>query len=152
MDKKVNELLNDYKESLSNGENNFEKAWHFCADEKNANELAKLTLEGVKRATASLKYWYEVENEKIPEAGALNIITDWEGNPVCVIENEKVSIIPFKDVDEYFAYREGEGDKSLKYWRDVHKEYFTKELKEVGKEFNEDMLVVCEEFDVVEKL
>jgi uncharacterized protein YhfF len=45
-----------------------------------------------------------------------------------------------------------EGDKSLKYWRDVHKKYFTKELKEIGKEFNEDMLVVCEEFDVVEKI
>jgi uncharacterized protein YhfF len=99
-----------------------------------------------------LKYWYGEENEKIPKSGDLNIITDWEGNPVCVIENEKVSIIPFKDVDEYFAYRECEGDKSLKYWRDVHKEYFSKELKEVGKEFNEDMLVVCEEFDVVEKL
>jgi hypothetical protein len=34
MDKKVKELLNDYKESLSNGKHNFKKAWHYCADEK----------------------------------------------------------------------------------------------------------------------
>jgi len=150
MDKKVKKLLKEHKESLKEGKGNFEKAWHFCDDEKNANELAKLTLKGIKRATTSLKYWYEIENETIPEVGDLNIITDWEGNPVCVIKNIKVSIIPFKDVDEDFAYREGEGDKSLKHWRDVHIEYFTKELKELGIEFNEDMLVVCEEFDVVE--
>lgn len=152
MKKEVKKLLEKYKESLKKGKGNFEKAWHFCADEKNANELAELTFKGIKRGTASLKYWYEVEDEKIPEEGDLNIITDWEGKPVCVIKNEKVSIIPFRDVDKDFALREGEGDKSLKYWRDVHIDYFTKELKEVDKEFNEDMLVVCQEFDVVEKL
>jgi len=152
MNEKVKKLLEEYQGSIKEGKKNFEKAWHFCNDEKNANELAELTLQGIKRATTSLKYWYEVENEKIPEEGDLNIITDWKGNPVCVIKNVKVSIIPFKDVDEDFAYREGEGDKSLKYWRDVHIEYFTKELKEKDIEFNEDMLVVCEEFDVVEKL
>ena len=150
MDKEVKKLLDKYQEFLKKGKGNFNKAWHFCSDEKNANELAELTLNGIKRGTASLKYWYEVENEKIPEVGDLNIITDWEGKPVCVIKNEKVLIIPFKEVDEDFAYREGEGDKSLKHWRDVHIEYFTKELKELGIEFNEDMLVVCEEFDVVE--
>jgi len=152
MDKKVKELLKDYEEVLKKGKINFEKAWHFCADEKNANELAELTFKGIKRGTASLKYWYEVEKERIPEIGDLNIITDWDGKPVCVIKNEKISIVSFKDVGEDFAYREGEGDKSLKYWRDVHLEYFTEELKEVGREFNEDMLVVCQEFDVVEKL
>ncbi|MDW7668464.1 MAG: ASCH domain-containing protein [Bacillota bacterium] len=152
MEKDVKKLLEEFEKSLKNGKENFEKAWHFCADEKNANELAELTLKGIKRGTASLKYWYEVEDERIPEAGDLNIITDWEGKPVCVIKNEKVSVIPFKDVDKDFAFREGEGDKSLKYWRDVHIDYFTKELKEVDKDFNEDMLVVCEEFDVVEKL
>jgi uncharacterized protein YhfF len=152
MDKEVKKLLEEYKKSLKEEKGKFKKAWHFCDDEKNANELAELTRKGIKRATASLKYWYEIENEKIPEVGDLNIITDWGGNPVCVIKNVKVSIIPFKDVDKDFAYREGEGDKSLKYWRDVHIEYFTKELKETEKEFNENMLVVCEEFDVVEKL
>mgnify|MGYP004578500379 CR=1 FL=1 len=57
----------------------------------------------------------------------------------------------FSKVGEEFAYREGEGDKSLKYWREAHTESFTCELKEFNKEFNEDMLVVCEEFEVVYK-
>ncbi|HCX02854.1 MAG TPA: RNA-binding protein [Clostridiales bacterium] len=151
MDKEVKKLLNQYKGFLKEGKENFEKAWHFCSDEKNANELAEITLKGIKRGTTSLKYWYEVENEKIPKAGDLNIITDWEGKPVCVIQNERVFIVPFNEVSEEFAYREGEGDRSLKYWREVHIDYFTKELKEIGKDFNEDMMVVCEEFNVVEK-
>jgi len=38
---------------------------------------------------------------------------------------------------------------SLEYWRRVHKEFFGEELKENNIEFSEDMLVVCEEFEVV---
>lgn len=46
---------------------------------------------------------------------------------------------------------EGEGDKSLEYWRNVYIKFFTEELKEVGKQFNEDMNIVYEEFEVVFK-
>ena len=63
----------------------------------------------------------------------------------------KVTILPFKYVTEEFAIMEGEGDKSLEYWRNVHIKFFTEELKEVGKQFNEDMNIVYEEFEVVFK-
>lgn len=44
---------------------------------------------------------------------------------------------------------EGEGDMSLEYWRKIHRVFFTEELKDLEKEFTEDMMVVCEEFEVV---
>ena len=31
----------------------------------------------------------------------------------------------------------------------VKEKFFSRELKELGKEFNEDILVVCEKFEVV---
>jgi len=46
---------------------------------------------------------------------------------------------------------EGEGDKSLKYWRRAHISFFSRELEEYNMKFTEDMPVVFEEFEVVYK-
>lgn len=150
--KSVQEMWKNYLNSI--GVDNTDKnytSWYFCNDEKSANELAKLVKSGVKRATTSLYYLYEIEGESLPKEKDLSIITDWNGVAQCIIETKKVTIIPFKNVSEEFAETEGEGDKSLEYWRRVHIDFFTKELAEVGEKFSEDMRVVCEEFKVVYK-
>lgn len=136
--------------NITNTEEKY-SSWHFCDNEKDANNLAELTKQRIKRATTGLYYWHEVEGEKLPEAGDISIITDWYGVAQCIIQVKKVSIVPFKEVTEEFAKIEGEGDKSLEYWRTVHIDFFSRELKDYGKEFSEDMLVVCEEFEVVYK-
>ena len=125
------------------------ESWYFCDNEEDANELAQLVLEGTKRATASLYRSYEFENEKVPEVGQHVIITDWNGIAKCIIKSSKVTILPFRDITEEHARIEGEGDKSLKYWREGHIRFFTRECQVMGLEFNEDMLVVFEEFKVV---
>ncbi|HEM5676390.1 TPA: ASCH domain-containing protein, partial [Streptococcus suis] len=40
-------------------------------------------------------------------------------------------------------------EKSLIHWRQVHEELFTIWLAEAGLTFTDDMLVVCEEFELV---
>ena len=55
----------------------------------------------------------------------------------------------FCDVDEGYAAAEGEGDLSLDYWRQVHRDCFSEELGAIGKAFSEEMTVVCEEFECV---
>jgi uncharacterized protein YhfF len=124
-------------------------AWHFCDNERCANALADLVLEGTKRATASLYLTYEHENEEIPKAGDYSIVTDWSGTAKCIIQTIKVDLMPYQEVSETFARTEGEGDKSLDYWRKAHWPFFTREMESMGKEPTEDMLVVCEEFRVV---
>jgi uncharacterized protein YhfF len=47
------------------------------------------------------------------------------------------------------VYKEGEGDRSLEYWRKVHIDFLTHELSEINKTFTENTLVVCEEFELV---
>jgi len=125
------------------------ESWYFCNNEKDANELAKLVKKGIKKATASLHHLYEIENELIPEVGDYVVITNWKGIAQSIIQITNINIIPFKDVMEEFAAKEGEGDKTLSFWRKVHRKFFTLELKEYSKKFSEDMLVVCEEFEVV---
>lgn len=61
------------------------EAWHFCMDEKNANQLAELVRKGVKRGTTSLYYTYQLENEPLPKVGQYNIITDWDGVAQCIL-------------------------------------------------------------------
>lgn len=152
--KSVREMWNSYLKSIGEDINNIDRkyiSWYFCDNEKSANDLAKLVKGGVKRATTGLYYWYEVEGEELPKIGDFGIITDFDGVAQCIIQTKKVNIVPFKEVTEEFAKIEGEGDKSLKYWKKVHVAAFSRGLKEHGKEFSEDMLVVCEEFEMVYK-
>ncbi len=55
----------------------------------------------------------------------------------------------FAEVDAAFAFDEGEGDRSLDYWRGAHERFFTRTLPDIGKTFNETMPVVCERFEKV---
>ena len=127
------------------------EAWHFCDNEKDANELAELVKAGTKRATASLYEGYEFEGEPVPKVGDHSLIINWEGEAQCIICATKIDIVPYGEVSEEFAAIEGEGDKSLEFWKRAHWAYFSREMEEMGKEANDEMLVVCEQFEVVYK-
>lgn len=122
------------------------EAWAFGAD---ADLLAELVLKGKKTATASVYPLYALENEPLPKVGDYNVILNSKDEAVCIIRITKVYVIPFDDVTKEHAYKEGEGDRSLAYWKKVHKEFFTKYLNEVNLEFSFEIKVVCEEFEVV---
>ncbi|MCH2189411.1 MAG: ASCH domain-containing protein [Gammaproteobacteria bacterium] len=124
-------------------------AYYFCDNQKDADECADLVLSGDKRATASSLWFYEAENEPLPKAGDLSIVTNWQGTPLCVIQVEKVEIVPFNKVTAEFALCEGEGDKSLEYWRRVHWDYYHRELAATSKSPTDDMPIVCEYFKVI---
>ncbi|WP_326909746.1 ASCH domain-containing protein [Sedimentibacter sp. MB31-C6] len=150
----VEKMWTNYLETLGEKPNNTNRtyeSWYFCDNKQDADELAELVFNGTKKATASLYLYYSSENEELPKVGDLSIITNWEGEAKCIIRTSNIDIVPFKNVTEEFAATEGEGDKSLEYWKRCHKDYFSREIKELGKEFNEDILVVCEKFEVVYK-
>jgi uncharacterized protein YhfF len=142
-------MWNEFLKQSGRAEDTPYEAWHFCDDKKSADHLAQLTLKGIKRATASLHANYEQEHTPIPTPGDLSVITDWNGEAVCIIETKSVEVLPFASVTSTHAEIEGEGDRSLSYWRDVHTEYFSREMAELGLSFNEESLVVFEIFSVV---
>lgn len=124
-------------------------AWHFCDNEQDANECARLVLEGKKMATSPSIWELKNSGDRLPEVGDLSIITDWYGVAQCIINTTQVDIVPFNRVSSTHAQLEGEGDGSLAYWQKVHWEYYERILK--GTEYlpSEDMPVVCETFKVV---
>lgn len=124
------------------------EAWAYGDD---PDTLAELTVKGIKTATCSAYYWYENEGEELPKEGEYSVILNSKDEAVCVTKTVKVYIERFKNISEKHAYKEGEGDRSLEYWRRVHMDFFTKEFAEEGIVFSEEMQVVCEEFEVVYK-
>ena len=119
---------------------------YFCDNEECANELGDLVRRGIKTATCGLLWSYQAEGEPLPQPGDLSIVTDWEGRPLCVIEITEVSVRPYNQVDAQFAYDEGEGDRSLAYWREAHWRFFSRECAQIGRAPAEDMPLVCERF------
>ncbi len=108
-------------------------------------ELALLVRDGPKRATAGLLAEYQQEQEPLPEPGDLTVIVDGAGEPVCVIRTSAVEIRPFGEVDAEFAFVEGEGDRSLEYWREAHTRFFAA----IGSPVDETSEVVMERFDLL---
>lgn len=119
------------------------EAWQFGDD---ADRLASLVLEGTKTATSSAYVWYEIEKEDLPQEGEYSVILNSKDEAVCIIQTTKVYVVCFKEISEEHAFYEGEGDRTLEYWREVHKRFFSGELSAVNIPFSEDLLVVCEEF------
>lgn len=113
-----------------------------------ANELLALILTDNKTATTSSMLSYQAAGEPLPVAGALSIVTDWDGNPRCVIETIKVTVLPFSEMTFEICKREGE-DECLQTWQNTHFEIFTAEGKELGYVFTWDSPVVFEDFKVV---
>ncbi|MBP2622630.1 ASCH domain-containing protein [Streptococcus oricebi] len=118
-------------------------AWSFGVE---ADSLADLVLRGQKTATASSYDLYAVDGEPLPQAGTFDVILDSQGEAICIVEVTKVTVLPFHQVSKEHAFKEGEGDKSLTYWREVHRSLFSLWHKEAGLSFTEDSQVVLEEF------
>lgn len=124
-------------------------AWSFGNSPEMAARLGRLVLAGVKTATASLLWEYETSGEALPAPGDFSIILDGNGNPLGIIETLEVEIKPFNRVDERFAFDEGEGDRTLDYWRSVHRGFFGQSCAALNRTPAEDMPVVCERFRLV---
>jgi uncharacterized protein YhfF len=116
-----------------------------------ADELGALISSGTKTATCSALWEYEVEREPLPMVGLKTIVLDGNGDPLCIVETIEVEVRPYHEVDARFAYEEGEGDRSLEYWRKAHWRFFSRTLPNIDKEPAPDMPLVCERFRIIYK-
>lgn len=123
-------------------------AW-FGDSAEMARELGDLVRAGAKTATAGLLWKWRRDGREPPAPGARQVIVDWAGQPLAVIEMTEVRTVPFEKVDEAFARDEGEGDGSLDYWRRVHWAFFARECERIGREPSPAMPVICMRFRLV---
>ncbi len=122
------------------------EAWAFG---EAPDKLAALAAKGIKTATCSAYDLYEAEGEALPAVGGYSVILNGREEAVCIIRTTRVTVTPFDQVTEEHAFKEGEGDRSLAYWRAVHEEFLTRELASIGRSFDGNTKVVCEEFELV---
>ncbi len=104
-----------------------------------ANTLLALVLAGIKTGTC-----WAARDGQVTEIGKRMVACDGSGQPRAVIETVMLQQHLFSDVDAEFAAKEGEGDRSLDYWREAHEAYFAR-----NGGFEPDMLLWCEEFRLV---
>ncbi|WP_434354177.1 ASCH domain-containing protein [Psychrobacter sp. HD31] len=149
------QFLNDFLKTLSVQEiqsiANIDNvpAEYFCADEYNANECARLVNIGKKTASCGLKESWDYDNEPYPKVGALTIVTNWDEEPVCIIQLTEVSFARFNEVTREFAEAEGEGDGTYEWWREAHIDFFTKYAQSIDSQFCEQSELILERFKKV---
>jgi len=119
------------------------------SDPEMADELGMLIKDGIKTATCSAQWEWEYDGEQWPAPGHLTIVLNGRDEPLCIIEVTEITIRAFDQVDAQFAFEEGEGDRSLAYWRTVHQQFFQQAMSKIGKHFSEDIPLVCERFRVI---
>ena len=128
---------------------NAPKTIHFCDNEHDANECVNLVVNGIKKATSPSLLGLQLRNEPLPKIGDFMVITDWSGKAKCIVKTTAEKLKPYFSIDEEYAKKEGEGDKSLAYWKKTHWDYYQRELSEFNREPRESMIIVCQEFEKV---
>ena len=115
-----------------------------------ADDLAALVVDGPKRATTSMLRDFETGREPVfPAPGMLWMMADGRFAPRCVVRTTAVEVRAFDDVDAAFAWDEGEGDRSLAWWRAAHIRFFSRRAAADGIVFDGRTKVVLERFEVV---
>ncbi len=103
--------------------------------------LAALIMAGRKRATV-----WDAKDEN-PTAPGMQWVVTVKERPVAVIETVRVQRRSFDSIDAAFAFEEGEGDRTLAFWRATHESFFRSE-----GDFAHDMMLWSEHFRLVEVL
>ncbi len=123
------------------------ECFHFCDNREEADICADLVVQDIKRATAASVAELELIGMRQPVVGDVSVVTRWDGTPVAIIRTTRIDIRRLDDVDEAFAQREGEGDKTLSWWRTAHEAYYRRVLAPAGITVDGDLLIVCEDFE-----
>ena len=111
--------------------------------------LLDLVGAGHKRATAHLAMDFERNRIRRRVPGDYWVVLDTLNAPCYLVRITDVEAMPFDQVPESVAVREGEGDSSLEHWRSVHREYFQQQCAQWNVPWREDLVTVCEGFEVV---
>lgn len=136
-------------DKVSKDGQSFADDWHdmetfsFGDSPELADMLLELVLAGTKRATCCA----ESQGLLSAEIGKMMVVVNGQGVPKAILKMVELTKRRFDQVDEAFAYDEGEGDRSLQHWRETHERYFAR----LGR-YAPDMMLWCERFHLVERI
>jgi uncharacterized protein YhfF len=83
------------------------RVWWFGNTPELVRELGELVRDGRKKASAGSLWLWEAEGEALPRVGEIQVVVDWYGAPLAVVEITDVRVVAFNEVDDAFAIEEG---------------------------------------------
>lgn len=119
----------------------------FSTDQRESMRLLRLAYAGKKELIFSSFNSYQ-DVEAIPKPGDISIVTESGGFPYCVIETQKIEMLPFKQIDFSLIQRDDE-TKSLLSWQIEHLSQYKKEGELYGYQFSSESPIVVETFKVI---
>lgn len=122
--------------------------WQFGNSAQMADDLYQLVKSGIKTATSCL---FD-EQDLLEGQSPYSVLTDADKSERMLLKTTSRQVVSFDKVTAEHAFKEGEGDRSLAYWRQCHKQFFEDELQKRGKKFVDRQKIVCEQFEVIKKL
>ncbi|PIB37847.1 hypothetical protein BFP75_19535 [Maribacter sp. 4G9] len=151
IDPTVYAMWEDYGQAHPEAKSNeMPESWFFHDNQKDADRLVALVINGKKRASSGLYAWYQEAGADLPAVGAKSIITNFDGTAQAIIEIIQVDTVPFNQISAaYAAMDTGTEVDALAQWKKAHRAFFQNTLEESGQKLTEDMLVVCEMFKTV---
>jgi len=102
---------------------------------------------GPKRATGSLAPDYGEGYESIPKPGDIVMMLDGEGRPRFIWRTTEVTIKPLSQVDDAFAWVEGEDNRTRNWWLAAHRRYFGRQASREGFQLEVERFEVVWTFD-----
>ena len=114
-----------------------------------STELLALVEQGRKRATASLLRDFENADQALPTVGDRIVCVDHRRSPRLIWQATDVEVKPMIEVDDAFAWDEGEGDRTRADWLAQHRRYFERQAAREGWRMTDREPVVFERFRVV---
>lgn len=114
-----------------------------------ADDGAARILDGTKTATSS-PFW-DYADGRIPFPGALSVLLDGRGEPVGIVETLGVERVRLRDVTEEMARAYGEGERTLRWWRQVIGDWYRDKAARDGQSFSEDDEILWEWIAVVRR-
>lgn len=74
-----------------------------------ADELSELVVKKIKTGTSSGYDLYKQENQPLPKVGQLDVVLNGKNEPVCIIKNINVTILPFSEVTKSMLGKKEKG-------------------------------------------
>lgn len=132
-----------FLEETGSPENSYCNRYTYFGESEAASvEAMEQLLRGEKTAISHCVPYYIVTRSPMPRVGDYTMVTDFYGNPGCIVKCVDVVIEPIGAIPEEVARQETEGN--LEHWREEKRKEFRALSEKTGFHYNDELPVLME--------